>query len=88
MDMSNTQTELLYTQDDMDLVLARARNAEKENELTHQLLWAVIEAAGGEIAVPHSLFLRGPSERELLVWDDHAKFQMRLKVSKKDGGDV
>jgi hypothetical protein len=87
--MSETKTELLYTQDDMDLVLARATAAERENELTHQLLWGVIEAAGGEVAVPHSLLIQGPSERELIVWDNHYEFKMHLKVRKKnDGGDV
>lgn len=87
--MSNTkETELLYTQDDLETVLARARAAERENELTHQLLWAVIEAAGGEVAVSHSLLIQGPTERELLVWDDHTKFQMHLKVSKKHDGEL
>ena len=80
----STDNEVIYTQGDMDRILEKLRNEQKESEQSRQLLWAVIEAAGGEVAVPHKLFIEGPSDRELLVWDNHAEFKMHLRVRKKE----
>jgi hypothetical protein len=78
--MSHHNHEPIYNQDDMDTVLARLRVAQKEADHSKQLLWAVVQAAGGEVAIPHSYWLEGETSRDLLMWDDPVAFVMRLKT--------
>lgn len=78
--MSNHIDEKIYTQEDMDSVLTAMRKTAKENEQSHQLLWAVVHAAGGEVSVPYALWMEPSEERELVVWDDFATLTMKLKA--------
>jgi hypothetical protein len=85
--MSNTMNvrianpdELIYTQDDMDVVLKKLREAEEEAEKSKQLLWATVEAAGGEIAIPYIAWLDGNPTKELIMWDDQATLTLHLKI--------
>lgn len=78
--MSSHNEELVYTQGDMDVVLAKLRDAEKEAEHSKQLLWAVVEAAGGEIAIPYIAWLDGHPTKELVMWDNQATLSLHLKV--------
>jgi hypothetical protein len=76
--------EPIYNQDDMDVVLSKLRKAEKEAEQSHQLLWAVIHEAGGEVALPHRLWIESDDEvKEIIMWDDPVEFKMHLKVKKE-----
>ena len=74
------QEELIYTQNDMDVVLEKLRTAEKEAELSRQLLWAVVDKVGGEIAVPYIAWLNERPNKELIFWDDEKTFMMHLKT--------
>jgi hypothetical protein len=85
--MSNKEPIEIYTQDDMDTVLAATRKFEeenaslkRENELTHQLLWAVVEAAGGRVAVPYETWSTGGASRQLAIQDDPITYEMVLQV--------
>lgn len=80
--MSHKNEAPIYTQDDMDGVLAKLRAAEKESEQARQLLWAAVDAAGGEIAISHRVWIEiGPDDlRELMFWDDPITFTMHLKI--------
>lgn len=79
---SNTshQEELIYTQDDMEEVLEKLREANKEAELSRQLLWAVVDKVGGEVAIPYIAWLNEKPTKELIFWDDTQTFMMHLKT--------
>lgn len=77
--MSSNSHDPIYNQDDMENVLAELRKAKREAELSHQLLWAVVQSAGGHVKVPYSLWAGDP-ERELAMWDDPATYEMNLQV--------
>ena len=77
--MSNSH-EPIYNQDDMDNVLSKLRSAEKEAEHSRQLLWAVVDAAGGEIAIPYSYWLDNEPVKEMLMWDDPETYKMHLRT--------
>ena len=77
--MSSHNHDPIYNQDDMDNVLEALRKAKREAELSHQLLWAVVQSAGGHVKVPYSLWAGDP-ERELAMWDDPATYEMNLQV--------
>ena len=77
--MSSNSHDPIYNQDDMDNVLEALRKAKREAELSHQLLWAVVQSAGGHVKVPYSLWAGDP-ERELAMWDDPATYEMNLQV--------
>ena len=74
------QEELIYTQGDMDEVLEKLREANKEAELSRQLLWAVVDKVGGEVAVPYIAWLNEKPNKELIFWDDEKTFMMHLKT--------
>jgi len=77
--MSNN--EALYSQNDMDNVLAAIAKFKKEADQSHQLLWAVIHEAGGEIVLPHLLWMtEQDTTKEIIIWDDPVGLQMHLKV--------
>ena len=73
------QEEVIYTQDDMDDVLEKLRAAEKEAELSRQLLWAVVDNAGGEVSIPYIAWLNDKPNKELIFWDNTETFMMHLK---------
>lgn len=77
--------EPIYTQDDLDNVLTKLRSAEKESEQARQLLWATVDAAGGEVTIPYRVWLESsPSDpRELIMWDDPTTFTMHLKTKRR-----
>lgn len=75
--MSNEEN--IYSQADMDNVLAELSKAKREAELSHQLLWAVVQTAGGHISVPYSIWA-GDADRELAMWDDPATYELNLQV--------
>ena len=77
--MSSHNHDPIYNQQDMDNVLEALRKAKREAELSHQLLWAVVQSAGGHVKVPYSLWAGDP-ERELAMWDDPATYEMNLQV--------
>lgn len=79
-DTKEQDVELIYSQADLNDVLKQLRDAKHEYELAHQMLWAVIEAAGGEVRVPHRLFIEGEVTRELAVADDPVNFVMILST--------
>jgi hypothetical protein len=78
--MSSNSHEPLYNQDDMNVVLAALRKAEKEAEHAKQLLWAAVDAAGGEIAIPYSYWLDNEPVKDLLMWDDPDTYKMHLRT--------
>jgi hypothetical protein len=80
--MSSNSHEPIYNQDDMNVVLAALRKAEKEAELSRQLLWATVQAAGGHVKVHYSIWAGDP-ERELIMWDDPETYEMNLKIGEK-----
>lgn len=75
--MSNEEN--IYSQADMENVLAELRKVKREAELSHQLLWAVVQSAGGHVKVHYSLWAGDP-DRELVMWDDPATYEMNLQV--------
>lgn len=77
--MSSETEELIYSQSDMDGVLAKLRDAQKEVEQSHQLLWATVFAAGGHVAIPLSVWMGAP-DRQLMFWDEPATSEMHIKV--------
>ena len=77
--MSNNSHDPIYNQADMDTVLAALSKAKREAELSHQLLWAVVQVAGGHVKVPYSIWAGDP-DRELAMWDDPATYEMNLRV--------
>jgi hypothetical protein len=77
--VSHHNQEPIYTQGDMDNVLEKLRAAEREAELSHQLLWATVQSAGGHVKIPYSLWAGDPN-RELIMWDDPATYEMNLQV--------
>ena len=68
----------IYTQDDMDVILAQLRNAQKDAEQSKQLLWAVVDQVGGEIAIHFTAWLDGDLTKQLVMWDDN--LQLHLKA--------
>lgn len=74
-----SKEENIYSQGDMDNVLGELSKAKKEAELSHQLLWAVVQAAGGHVKVHYSIWAGDP-DRELVMWDDPATYEMNLRV--------
>jgi hypothetical protein len=72
--------DAIYNQDDMNVVLAALRKAEKEAEHAKQLLWATVDAAGGEIAIPYSYWLDNEPVKELAMWDDPETYKMHLRT--------
>lgn len=72
--------EPIYNQEDMDGILAKLRDALRDAELTNQLLWAVVQAAGGEVFVPLTAWIVGLPEAKLEVMDDPANLKMRLRI--------
>jgi hypothetical protein len=81
--MSSHQEEKMYTAADMQLALAAVEKFKKEAEQSHQLLWAVIHEAGGEIAVPHRLWIEVDKTREIIMWDDPVEYRMHLKAKRE-----
>lgn len=71
--------EPIYNQEDMENVLAELRKAKREAELSHQLLWATVQSAGGHVKVPYSIWA-GEPDRELVMWDDPATYELNLQV--------
>lgn len=78
--MSSNSHEPIYNQDDMDNVLEKLRSAEKDAEHSKQLLWAVIDAIGGEIAIPYNAWLDYKPTKQLAMWDDPATLKLHLKA--------
>lgn len=86
--MSIHDEEFLYAQRDMDIVLAELSKAKREAELSHQLLWAVVQAAGGHVKVHYSIWAGDP-DRELVMWDDPTTYEMNLQIQEiKQAQDV
>jgi hypothetical protein len=79
MSSNSHQEELIYDQQDMDNVLDALSKSKREAELSHQLLWAVVQSAGGHIKVPYSIWA-GEPDRELVMWDDPATYELNLRV--------
>ena len=77
-------SEKIYTQGDMDVALAAIQNFKKEAEQSKQLLWAVVAAAGGTIAVPYTAWQDDRPEKEIVMWDSPASLQMYLQVRLPD----
>ena len=71
--------ENIYSQADMENVLAELRKSKREAELSHQLLWAVVRSAGGHVQVPYSIW-SGKPDRQLAMWDDPKTHEMNLEV--------
>ena len=84
--MSSNSHDPIYNQDDMEVVLAALRKAEKEAEHSKQLLWAVIEKVGGEVAIPYAAWMDNKPIKELVMWDDKETLQMHRKI--QEVGDV
>jgi hypothetical protein len=82
--VSENSHEPIYNQDDMDVVLARLRSAEKEAEQSKQLLWSVVDAVGGEVAIPYLAWLDGNPTKELIMWDDPATLSLHLKIKETE----
>ena len=80
----NTDAEPIYNDDDMENVLAQLREAKKESELTYQLLWAVVQAAGGIVTVPTLPWTLGLPEGKLEIMDDRERKEMVLRVIEPD----
>jgi hypothetical protein len=85
--MSSHNEELIYSQGDMEGVLAQLRDANKEAEQSKQLLWAVVQATGGEVEVPYTAWLTGDPTKELIMWDDTETFRLHLKIKNLTGDD-
>lgn len=85
--MSNSH-EPIYTQDDLDTVLAKLRAAEKEAEQSRQLLWSVVDAVGGEVAIPYLAWLDGNPTKQLIMWDDTATLTLHLKIKSTIDGEI
>ncbi len=73
--------EPIYNQADMEAVLAKLRAAEQEAEHSRQLLWAVVDAAGGEMSVPYRAWLEGDPTKWLVMWDDINTLSLKLKIA-------
>lgn len=72
--------EPIYNQEDMDGILAKLRDALRDAELTNQLLWAVVEAAGGDVSVALTPWTVGLPEGKLEIKDDPTNLKMRLRI--------
>jgi hypothetical protein len=79
MSHSNNDEVLIYTQGDMDNILAQLRKFQKEAEVSHQLVWAILHTVG-EVAIPHKTMIEGDATRELIFWDDPSTYVMRVKA--------
>jgi hypothetical protein len=77
--MSNSH-EPIYNQEDMSAVLATLQRVSKDAEQSKQLLWAVVDKVGGEIAIPYNAWLDNKPTKELAMWDDPATLQLHLKT--------
>ena len=77
--MSTNTQELVYSQEDMADVLKKLSAAKREAELSHQLLWAVVQSAGGHVKVHYSLWV-GEPVREIEMWDDPSTYELNLRV--------
>ena len=71
--------EVLYTQEDLDKVLEKLSEAKREAELSHQLVWIIVQSAGGHVKVRHSLWI-GEPDRELVMWDNPITHELNLKI--------
>jgi len=81
---SNTNShEPVYNQEDMDNVLAAIAKFKREAELSNQLLWAVVQAAGGHVKVPYQTWAGAPT-REIAMWDDPITYEMNLRIVAHD----
>src|SRR5688572_27091544 len=81
--MSHQEKEKTYTQEDMDLVLRAVRKNNKEAELSNQLLWAVVDAMGGHIEVPLSVWDAPIHTKQIIIWEDTTTLKLHLSVSDK-----
>lgn len=78
--MSSNSHEPIYSQQDMDNVLFQLRKEAKEAEQARQLLWAVVDTVGGEVAIPYSYWLDNDPVKEMLMWDDPQTYKMHLRT--------
>ena len=78
--MSNNNYEFLYTQEDMNNVLAAIAKFKREAELSNQLLWSVVDTVGGHVRVPYGIWTSGESDREIVMWDDPQTHEMNLLI--------
>ncbi len=69
----------IYNQQDMDNILEILSKAKREAELSHQLLWATVQAAGGHVRIPYSVWTGDP-DRELVMWDDPVTYELNLHI--------
>ena len=81
---NNKQEELLYNQDDVDAILEKLRRAQRDAELSNQLLWAVVEAVGGEVSVPLIAWVVGMPEGKLEFQDHPETSTMSLRVVEEE----
>ena len=81
--MSNSH-EPLYSQEDVDVVLKQLQKTQRSEELSNHLLWAAVQAAGGEIVVPMLSWADGLPEGDLEFIDDPETSTMRLRIVKKE----
>ena len=84
MSSSNNSHEPVYNQEDMDNVLAAVAKFKREAELSNQLLWAVVQAAGGHVKVPYQTWANGEPTREIAMWDDPITYEMNLQIVAPD----
>jgi len=79
----------IYDQEDMNFTLAAIKKYKKEAEQSHQLLWAVIHEAGGEIVLPHRLWIEidAGETREIIMWDDRDGMHLKVKRLNDVGDD-
>jgi hypothetical protein len=80
--------EPIYNQEDMDVVLGKLRKAEKDAEQSKQLLWAVVDAIGGEVAIPYLAWMDHKPTKELIMWDDPVTLKLHLKVNRHLDGET
>ena len=85
--MSHHKEEKIYTQSDMEEVLAQVQGAKKEAERAHQLLWLAIHVAGGSIHIPHALWM-GDEIRELKFQDDPVNLMLEIEAVDDEDDDV
>ena len=83
MSSNNHNHEPIYSQGDMDNVLSAIAKFKREVELSNQLLWATVKAAGGHVSLPYENWSGEPT-RELVMWDDPQTYAMHIQIKFPD----
>lgn len=63
---------MTYSQDEMNIVLERLRQANERNNEATRLIWAIVKAMGGRVSIPYRHLVTMTNKNEIVRWSDPA----------------